>query len=189
MRGRATLRIEKSTASVKLAVSRTTRARRSRPGKRDGWGEIVTMADMESFTDRRGSVDSHAGFATSVQPDTARSYPPQGQATPARNLENHVMTTITGTAPASELGEFLRTRRDALSPEAAGIVSYGMRRVPGLRREELAQLAGVSVAYYTRLEQGQSIAASDSILDALARALQLRDDERTHLFELARPRP
>jgi len=99
------------------------------------------------------------------------------------------MSTITSTTPASELGEFLRTRRDALSPEAAGIVSYGMRRVPGLRREELAQLAGVSVAYYTRLEQGQSIAASDSILDALARALQLRDDERTHLFELARPRP
>jgi transcriptional regulator with XRE-family HTH domain len=99
------------------------------------------------------------------------------------------MSTIASTAPASELGEFLRTRRDALSPEAAGIVSYGMRRVPGLRREELAQLAGVSVAYYTRLEQGQSIAASDSILDALARALQLRDDERIHLFELARPRP
>lgn len=89
----------------------------------------------------------------------------------------------------SELGEFLRSRRDALTPERAGIVSYGMRRVPGLRREELAQLAGMSVAYYTRLEQGQSVAASDSILDTLARALQLRDDERLHLFELARPRP
>lgn len=101
------------------------------------------------------------------------------------------MSTTTSTAPAkerTELGVFLRTRRDALAPDDAGVVSYGMRRVPGLRREELAQLAGVSVAYYTRLEQGQSIAASDSILDALARALQLRDDERTHLFELARPR-
>jgi len=90
--------------------------------------------------------------------------------------------------PTSELGEFLRSRRDALTPERAGIDSYGMRRVPGLRREELAQLAGVSVAYYTRLEQGQSNRASDSIIDALARALQLRDDERAHLFELARPR-
>jgi transcriptional regulator with XRE-family HTH domain len=90
---------------------------------------------------------------------------------------------------SSELGEFLRSRRDALTPEQAGVSSYGMRRVPGLRREELAQLAGVSVAYYTRLEQGQSTRASDSIIDALARALQLRDDERAHLFELARPRP
>lgn len=102
------------------------------------------------------------------------------------------MTTTTPrstSAAGSELGEFLRTRRDALTPDDAGVVGYGMRRVPGLRREELAQLAGVSVAYYTRLEQGQSIAASDSILDALARALQLRDDERTHLFELAKPRP
>ncbi len=107
------------------------------------------------------------------------------------------MRTTTPTMPAalsadsagSELGEFLRSRRDALTPEGAGIASYGMRRVPGLRREELAQLAGVSVAYYTRLEQGQSIAASDSILDALARAFRLRDDERTHLFDLARPRP
>jgi transcriptional regulator with XRE-family HTH domain len=89
----------------------------------------------------------------------------------------------------SELGEFLRSRRDALTPDEAGITSYGLRRVPGLRREELAHLAGVSVAYYTRLEQGQSTGASDSIIDALARALQLRDDERAHLFELARPRP
>ena len=91
--------------------------------------------------------------------------------------------------PDSELGAFLRSRRDARTPDDAGITSYGMRRVPGLRREELAQLAGVSVAYYTRLEQGQSVTASDSILDALARALDLREDERSHLFELARPRP
>ncbi|NUR59526.1 MAG: helix-turn-helix domain-containing protein [Catenulispora sp.] len=97
-------------------------------------------------------------------------------------------TAATSPATTSELGEFLRSRRDALTPEQAGITSYGMRRVPGLRREELAQLAGVSVAYYTRLEQGQSTGASDSIIDALARALRLRDDERAHLFELARPR-
>jgi transcriptional regulator with XRE-family HTH domain len=92
------------------------------------------------------------------------------------------------TATSTELGDFLRSRRDALTPEDAGVASHGLRRVPGLRREELAQLAGVSVAYYTRLEQGQSIAASDSILDGLARALRLRDDERSHLFALARPR-
>src|SRR4051812_33425935 len=85
------------------------------------------------------------------------------------------------------LGDFLRTRRARLTPELAGIPSYGTRRVPGLRREELAQLAGVSATYYTRLEQGQSTNASPSVIDALARALRLDDDERAHLDDLARP--
>ena len=85
------------------------------------------------------------------------------------------------------LGEFLRSRRSRLSPQDAGIVSYGARRVPGLRREELAQLAGVSATYYTRLEQGQSANASDAVIEAIARALHLDDDERTHLHDLARP--
>jgi transcriptional regulator with XRE-family HTH domain len=85
------------------------------------------------------------------------------------------------------LGEFLRSRRGRLTPAAAGITSYGARRVEGLRREELAQLAGVSATYYTRLEQGQSTNASHSVLDALARALQLDDDERAHLNDLASP--
>jgi transcriptional regulator with XRE-family HTH domain len=88
---------------------------------------------------------------------------------------------------AGSLGEFLRSRRSRLSPQDAGIVSYGARRVPGLRREELAQLAGVSATYYTRLEQGQSTNASESVIDAIARALHLDEDERTHLHDLARP--
>lgn len=75
--------------------------------------------------------------------------------------------------PVTELGEFLRSRRDRISPDDAGIDSYGRRRVPGLRREELAQLAGVSVTYLTRLEQGQSQNASDAIIDA-----QFADDRR-----------
>ncbi|KUJ64521.1 XRE family transcriptional regulator [Streptomyces albus subsp. albus] len=88
----------------------------------------------------------------------------------------------------AELGDFLRTRRARLQPEDVGLVSYGSRRrVPGLRREELAQLAGVSVAYYTRLEQGQSQNASDAVLDAIARALRLTPDEHAHLRNLARP--
>lgn len=91
--------------------------------------------------------------------------------------------------PVTELGEFLRSRRDRITPEDAGVNSYGRRRVPGLRREELAQLAGVSVTYLTRLEQGQSQNASDVIIDALARALQLDADERAHLYALARPSP
>ncbi|MFJ8746301.1 helix-turn-helix transcriptional regulator [Embleya sp. NPDC127516] len=87
-----------------------------------------------------------------------------------------------------ELGEFLRSRRAVLSPEEAGLPTFGgRRRVPGLRREELAQLAGVSAGYYTRLEQGQSPNASDAVLDAIARVLRLDDVERSHLYTLARP--
>lgn len=89
----------------------------------------------------------------------------------------------------STLGEFLRSRRAALRPDDVGIASYGSRRVPGLRREELAQLAGVSATYYTRLEQGHSTNASESVIDALARALGLTEDERAHLHDLARPAP
>ncbi|MYV97395.1 helix-turn-helix transcriptional regulator [Streptomyces sp. SID3343] len=90
----------------------------------------------------------------------------------------------------AELGDFLRSRRARLRPEDAGLPTFGgRRRVPGLRREELAQLAGVSAGYYTRLEQGQSPNASDSVLDAVARVLRLDDAERTHLYTLARPKP
>lgn len=87
----------------------------------------------------------------------------------------------------SELGEFLRVRRAALQPEDVGLLNYGIRRVPGLRREELAMLAGVSNTYYTRLEQGLSNNASESVIDSIARALNLNTDERAHLFNLARP--
>jgi len=90
---------------------------------------------------------------------------------------------------ATELGEFLRTRRAAVSPEDVGLVSYGARRVPGLRREELAHLAGVSPTYYTRLEQAGHHNVSDSVLDALARVLTLTDAEHEHLCRLARPEP
>ncbi|WP_327268649.1 helix-turn-helix transcriptional regulator [Streptomyces sp. NBC_01218] len=86
------------------------------------------------------------------------------------------------------LGDFLRNRRARLQPEDVGLPNHGTRRrVPGLRREELALLAGVSITYYTHLEQGQSANASDSVLDALARALRLTPDEHTHLRDLARP--
>lgn len=88
----------------------------------------------------------------------------------------------------AELSEFLRTRRARLTPEDVGLPRYGrQRRVPGLRREELAQLAGVSVAYYTRLEQGNGRNVSVEVLDAIARALRLTDAEHAHLTHLARP--
>ncbi|NEW72957.1 helix-turn-helix domain-containing protein [Streptomyces rhizosphaericus] len=88
-----------------------------------------------------------------------------------------------------ELGEFLRSCRGRLDPVAAGMPRTARRRVPGLRREELAQLAGVSVDYYTRLEQGRSRTASPEILQALAIALRLNGTERAHLFDLANRRP
>ncbi|MBT2480380.1 helix-turn-helix domain-containing protein [Streptomyces sp. ISL-94] len=88
------------------------------------------------------------------------------------------------------LGEFLRSRRARLRPEDVGLPDYGRRRrVPGLRREELAQLAGVSVAYYTRLEQGAGHNVSTEVLEAIARALRLTATEQSHLMHLARPTP
>jgi len=85
------------------------------------------------------------------------------------------------------LGTFLKSRRDRIKPADIGLRTYGTaRRVPGLRREELAQLAGVSAGYYTRLEQGQVETASEQVLNALARVLQLDEIERVHLHNLAR---
>jgi transcriptional regulator with XRE-family HTH domain len=86
----------------------------------------------------------------------------------------------------SEIREFLTSRRAKITPDQVGLTAYGPRRVPGLRREEVAVLAGVSVPYYTRLERGDMSGVSESVLEALARALQLDDAERAHLFDLAR---
>jgi transcriptional regulator with XRE-family HTH domain len=85
-----------------------------------------------------------------------------------------------------EIREFLTSRRAKLQAADVGLPDYGARRVPGLRREEVAVLAGVSVPYYSRLERGDLAGASDSILDALAGALRLDDAERAHLIDLAR---
>jgi transcriptional regulator with XRE-family HTH domain len=83
---------------------------------------------------------------------------------------------VDGVDNRTEVREFLITRRAKLTPDRAGVPLYGQRRrVPGLRREEVAQLAGVSTDYYTRLEKGNLRGASDSVLDAIARALQLDD--------------
>jgi transcriptional regulator with XRE-family HTH domain len=85
-----------------------------------------------------------------------------------------------------QIREFLTSRRARITPEETGLPSYGARRVPGLRREEVAILAGVSVDYYTRLERGDLSGVSESVLEALVRALRLDDAERAHLFNLAR---
>jgi transcriptional regulator with XRE-family HTH domain len=85
----------------------------------------------------------------------------------------------------AEVRDFLTTRRAKISPERAGIPSSGQRRVPGLRRSEVAALAGMSVEYYAKLERGQLAGVSAGVLDAIARALRLDDAERAHLLRLA----
>ncbi|WP_130798499.1 helix-turn-helix domain-containing protein [Streptomyces otsuchiensis] len=86
----------------------------------------------------------------------------------------------------AEIRDFLATRRARITPEQAGIPTTGRRRVPGLRREEVAVLAGVSTEWYTRLEKGHIGGVSADVLDAVARALRMDEDERTYLFDLAR---
>jgi transcriptional regulator with XRE-family HTH domain len=86
---------------------------------------------------------------------------------------------------SNDIAQFLTTRRANVTPEDVGLPVHGRRQVRGLRREEVASLAGVSVEYYKRLERGQATAPSDSVLSALAEALRLNDAERAHLFDLA----
>ena len=83
----------------------------------------------------------------------------------------------------AEIREFLTSRRARITPDEAGLgaYAYGPRRVPGLRREEVALLAGVSVAYYTKLERGDTAGVSETVLEALAQALRLDEAERAHL--------
>ncbi|WP_028473846.1 helix-turn-helix transcriptional regulator [Nocardioides alkalitolerans] len=90
---------------------------------------------------------------------------------------------------SSELRDFLRARRDAVRPQQAGLAKYPGRRVPGLRREEVAMLAGVSVDYYTRLEQGRLTSASEGVILSIAEALQLTAPETQYLQDLMRPQP
>ncbi|MDX6537017.1 MAG: hypothetical protein QOD37_1358 [Gaiellales bacterium] len=87
----------------------------------------------------------------------------------------------------TDLGAFLQARRGRVQPDQVGIQVYGRRRVSGLRREELASLAGVSVDYYVRLEQGRAVNPSEEVLDAIAQVLTLDETERVHLHRLGRP--
>ncbi len=95
--------------------------------------------------------------------------------------------SVVGMDTQDAVREFLASRRARITPEEAGLPSFGgIRRVAGLRRAEVAMIAGVSPDYYTRLERGKLSGVSDSVLDAIARALQLDDAERSHLHDLAR---
>ncbi|GAA3935584.1 helix-turn-helix transcriptional regulator [Actinoplanes auranticolor] len=95
------------------------------------------------------------------------------------------MSRTTHRTRRHDLGDFLRRRRESLTPAAAGLPGGGRRRTPGLRRDEVAVLANMSAVYYERLEQGRGPQPSATMLSSLARALQLNDDERGHLYRLA----
>src|ERR1700693_2691088 len=105
------------------------------------------------------------------------------------------MTANVGTRPAAartartELAEFLRTRRARLGPAQAGLAAGGQRRTPGLRRQEVAELAGISVDYYIRLEQARGANPSRQVLTRLARALMLTAEERESLFRISGQTP
>lgn len=99
------------------------------------------------------------------------------------------MTEASSEIARRELGDFLRSRRERLSPGEVGLPSTGRRRTPGLRREEAAVLAGVGVTWYTWLEQGRTINVSMQVLTAISRALRLNDEESQHLLRLAGMQP
>jgi transcriptional regulator with XRE-family HTH domain len=101
----------------------------------------------------------------------------------------HITTPVPTRSRASLVGDYLRARRDITQPEAVGIARERNRRVTGLRREEVASLAGISAEYYLRLEQGRDHRPSDQVLTALGRALALDDHALDHLRRLARPAP
>src|SRR5436305_864750 len=121
--------------------------------------------------------------STAFGPDVAE---PGERGTDSDPLARFGAPTLGNMATSEELREFLATRRARITPQQAGIPSLGHRRVPGLRREEVATLTGVSSEYYTRLERGNANGVSESVLESLARALQLDDAERAHLYNLVR---
>jgi transcriptional regulator with XRE-family HTH domain len=100
-------------------------------------------------------------------------------------LQDHLPADRTDEIRRAELAAFLRSRRERIAPAQVGVTPIGRRRTPGLRREEVAQLAGVGVTWYTWLEQGRDIKVSEQVLEAIARTLQFDRDERAHLLNLA----
>src|SRR5215510_3967286 len=136
---------------------------------------------------RAGRTVVRASVMQSIVPPSQCQYQDY-LATAGRHRQDGRMgtaTTASGQHRRAELAAFLRSRRERISPEQAGLPPGTRRRTPGLRREEVAQLAGVGVTWYTWLEQGRQINASPQVLSAVARTLLLDQAEREHLFRLA----
>ena len=117
--------------------------------------------------------------------ETSVSTQPSDTDHPSGTDTSRVDDRTQAAARRDELAAFLRNRRERLTPDDVGIVTSGRRRTPGLRREEVAQLAGVGVTWYTWLEQSRDIAPSPQVLDAIVRTLRLDSHERTHVFRLS----
>ena len=125
-------------------------------------------------------------LSTSTQPPGAAGWESRLKGAPAGHPTRPGPPVAWGVDNRAEIREFLMSRRAKITPAQAGLPPAGRRRVPGLRRIEVAMLAGVSVEYYSRLERGDAAGVSESILDAIAGALQLDDAERRHLLDLVR---
>src|SRR5829696_4105515 len=134
------------------------------------------------------AIVMRAGWASySAMPHGLRSRDPSERGTDRASIATAAIPTVEPVSPRADLRDFLVSRRSKLTPEQAGLSVYGgNRRVTGLRREEAAMLAGISVEYYTRLERGSVGEVSDSVLEGVAHALQLDEAERDHLFRLVR---
>ena len=147
--------------------------------------DVLDDAD-ELVPDRAGCERGVAAVVPEVRPADAGEHDADDRVGRVGEPRVHA-PTLEVVDTRTEIREFLTSRRAKVTPEQAGLPVFGgPRRVPGLRREEVAILAGVSVDYYTRLERGSLKGASESVLEALARALQLDEAERAHLFDLAR---
>ena len=168
-------------------------------GLGDGVGVAAGGDDVVAGGQRGlGEVDAHAAAGAGDEPCLLGGHASSKARIP-RRWESLLIGVLAGSPrrcvpglrwpvvdTRSEIREFLTSRRARITPDQAGLPVYGSRRVPGLRREEVAVLAGVSVPYYTRLERGDMSGVSESVLEALARALQLDEAERAHLLDLAR---
>src|SRR5262249_53698011 len=121
-----------------------------------------------------------------IDPGTREGFILVSKAPPKSATNSSGGTNGEGAPQRAELADFLRNRREAIRPEDVGLPGGGRRRTPGLRREEVAQLAGVGTTWYTWLEQGRDVRASASVLEAISRALELTPAEHAHVMLLGR---
>src|SRR3954447_20708812 len=187
---RAALRPVATTAWPAASAARAMSAPMPRPAPVTSQTFVSVMSLSFGVQEARPPAGA-CGGATSLEPRERRSsavwQSPLGGGTGRDPLTAADGPSLVVVDTRQDLREFLASRRARITPQQAGLPTYGgHRRVKGLRREELALLAGVSVEYYTRLERGHARGVSDSVLEALVRALQLDEAERAHLYDLAR---
>ncbi|MGV9331218.1 helix-turn-helix domain-containing protein [Nocardia sp. NPDC003726] len=171
------------TGTVNPTQRRDTRSGGGSPRDQAGPGSGAESAQRRDLGSGGGSPRNHSGAGSSADSSKPRDLGPGGRNPRSRAVSGN------GADRVQEMAAFLRARRERLTPDDLGLPQRRQaRRTPGLRREEVAELAGVSTDYIVRLEQGRGLRPSVEVLNALARALCLNDDERAYLFDLARQR-